>query len=322
MNFFYTLLLACSCSMLCGQNLVPNASFENHSACPSGHDEVYKILDWTLPPSHTGTTDYYHACGTNNYGVPTNIMGSQMARTGEAYVGLYIGFSTTAPSDYREYIQVRLTSPLQAGVTYSVAAYLSLPEYASYTVDKFGFTLTNTPLSGNQNFYVLAATPQVESTSTYFNNLTGWDLVTGSFVAAGGEEYLTIGNFQDGANTNMQTTGASPAYSSGYVYVDDVIVQRGEIVGMAEPQTARDLNFYPTQLMGGDLLRIEVDAQLQESVSIELYDGIGRNVARAEWSLEAGNQRLEYSLPFLSPGVYMARVSAGSRTRTHKLRIH
>ena len=44
------------------QNLVPNPSFENYSACPENISEIDFALPWT---STTGATpDYYNSCST------------------------------------------------------------------------------------------------------------------------------------------------------------------------------------------------------------------------------------------------------------------
>ena len=54
------------------QNLVPNPSFEEHSECP---DEPRKIA--FAYPWHNvlGSCNYFHECGTNEYGIPFNLGG-------------------------------------------------------------------------------------------------------------------------------------------------------------------------------------------------------------------------------------------------------
>jgi len=77
--------------LLCGQNLVLNPSFEEHTECPTTtinavtYTGMDIVVDWYTP---TSSTDYFHACGDDSYGVPNNFSNSfQDARTGDAYVG-------------------------------------------------------------------------------------------------------------------------------------------------------------------------------------------------------------------------------------------
>src|SRR5690606_321700 len=99
------------------QNLVPNPSFEEIWECPglSGnilppYETEISLKQWSLPT--LGTSDYYHICGTaSSSSVPTNWMGYQYPRTGDAYTG-FIAFNTVYASaaeyDYKEYLQCKL----------------------------------------------------------------------------------------------------------------------------------------------------------------------------------------------------------------------
>ncbi len=223
----------CAVSLCIGQNLVPNPSFENNTACPSSYGQTSLISNWMVPPAHTGSSDYFHGCGSGHGDVPTNYFGTQAAHSGQGYAGGFTGYTTTGFVDYREYLQVQLTSPLVAGETYQVQAYLSLPDRVSVIGDNYGFYFSQTQLTGAGNYWNFNVSPQVEVTGNFVLNHTGWDLVSGTFVASGGEQWLTIGSFRNAASTPTMPTGISGAnFNHPYLYVDDVSVELVSILGV------------------------------------------------------------------------------------------
>lgn len=211
-------------------NLVPNPSFENYSSCPNGIGQIGNANDWGVIPI-TGSTfvpsspDFFHRCdATNSYAaVPNNGFGTQEPRTGDGYAGIY----TSGFFDWKEYLQVRLNSPLQAGQTYAITYFVSAATYDSTgTVvlsrrhNGMGFYLSNTQFTSQFSLYGLpnGITPQDVNTDIIGDNMD-WVPVTSTYTAQGGEEWLVIGCFLD--NPNMQTDGGG---GFGYYYVDDVTV--------------------------------------------------------------------------------------------------
>lgn len=290
MKTFVFLALLCSCLSGWAQNLVPNPSFELYSVCPNAPSQTSLITDWDTPPNHTGSSDYFNSCVPTSVGVPGNIFGNQAARTGNAYAGGFVGYLINPYQNYREYLQCQLTAPLVAGSTYRVEAYISLPENVNNTVDRYGFYLSNAPLQGSFNYWNIAVNPQIESVGTFFTNTTGWDLVGGTFVASGGEQYLTIGNFRDAATTNVQPAGGS-AYSP-YLYVDDVRVEISTILSVSFSHLAAEYS--------GGFNRISWATSLEENLSHfvleKSQDGAGFNPI-AELAAGAPNGEYLYAEP-------------------------
>lgn len=205
-------------------NLVPNPSFETVNCqtafffpfgCPIDNN-----LQWT--EATQGSTDSYNVCHTGNFGsneVPSNFSGSQLPNSGDGYAGV-ITWEGVGTSDYREYIQAKLSSPLTAGVSYTLSFYCSLGDSAQRASDGLGMYLSGTPVnSGLQT--VLNFTPQL--VAGLITDDANWTLVSGNFTALGGEEYITIGNFYDDASTTTTPTGVG-SFSRAYYYVDDVSV--------------------------------------------------------------------------------------------------
>lgn len=204
-------------------NLVPNPSFETISTCPLGFGWLYVATPWDAPTA--GTSDALHACAVSGPfppGVPYNALGQQAANTGIAYAGI-IPFSS-AP-DYREYLQAPLNSPLVANATYTVSFHVSLADTAAFAIDRLGAYFSVGPVGPLVQNTTLLFVPQFETpANTYLTNKTGWTLVSGTFVAAGGESHIILGSFRDDANTN--TTPVVGTWDGGtYYYIDDVSVE-------------------------------------------------------------------------------------------------
>lgn len=218
-------------SFIRAQNLVPNPSFENYVTCPNDISQVNRLMDWQTPFNHLGTSDYYNSCATLNgftlVGVPLNAPGYQRAATGNGYAGIL--FIEDQTPEYREYLQVKLLSPLIANKKYRVSYKCCLAEISFWTTDGIGVCLTVNPLVGNGTYNTLSATPQINSTIV-ITDTNKWTRVTQEFVSQGGEEYLTIGNFNNESNTLLVATGVdsnAPNSPIGYFYIDDVSVEVG-----------------------------------------------------------------------------------------------
>jgi OmpA-OmpF porin, OOP family len=199
---------------------VPNPGFETYSSCPTGFSQLFQATPWNDP--NTGTSDAYNQCSPGGFpsvNVPANTFGYQNAHGGVGYAGVLMqNFN-----DYREYLQAPLTSSLVAASTYYVEFWVSLSDTSNGATDRLGAHFSNGPISVG-NFLPLAGTPQVESpVNVYLNDTDNWMKVSGTFVAAGGENHNQIGNFHDDATTNIQPMAS--AYPGINYYVDDILVE-------------------------------------------------------------------------------------------------
>lgn len=227
---------------LFAQNLVPNPSFETHTGCPTSPGVFTIVGNWFLPPSHSGSPDYHHVCGNTTFGVPSNIFGNQNARTGQAYIGFVTHFGS---GNFREYLQVQLTSPLIAGTSYTASAFLTLSDGSGWATDGFGFYFSSAIVSGSGTSTPLPLSPQVSNPSgNYINSWVNWLPVSGNFVATAGMQYMTIGNFKNDAATGVQVMSSGWAWN--YTYADDFSVtptvvltaEMGEFYGEVEDDVA------------------------------------------------------------------------------------
>lgn len=215
------LLLFLSQSCLFGQNLIQNGSFEQHSAlnCGGGGFVPTNWL-WVNSP------DYFNsACGstTNGYGVPKNLFGYCPPKNGNAYAGI----GQIVSNEYKEYVVQQLATPLDSGQGYCLSFFVSKSDRLTYAVGAIGGSVSAVPPVNTVLNFVLG-TPQVVNTSGPLTDTSQWVEISGYFVAQGGEQFVTIGNFFWTSNSDtLQTPATNPFPPSAgppgaYYYVDSV----------------------------------------------------------------------------------------------------
>jgi len=220
------------------QNLVANGSFEQFTNCPTGDGQLGNAVPWN---SARGTCDLYNNCNNGNYGVPNNQIGYQNARTGNGYAGF---FASQGWTEVREYLQIQLDEPLEAGVEYCVEFYVCLgdelnsfgEETFDLAVNNLGAYFSSTSFTPDpNNFDFIPVTPQVmnDPTLQILTDTSNWMKVEGQFFANGGEQFLVIGSFHDefGQNTTpLGPWGGDNKWS--YYLIDDVSVTNCSCAGI------------------------------------------------------------------------------------------
>ena len=213
-----------------GQNLVPNPSFENYSSCPTSPGYIYEAPPWFQPRIWNGNTtngsssDFYNACSNSlnpQAGIPSNAFGYQYARTGNGYAGIYVSNGY----NYTEYIEVPLSAPLIANRKYCLSFYVSLSaKYWLATSNIGAYFSTDSLLFVSYSPNVIdSVIPQIDNpSSNILNDTANWMLVSGSFIAAGGEKFMTIGNFHDSINATFQSLRDSLEKIDRWQFVEEI----------------------------------------------------------------------------------------------------
>lgn len=207
------------------QNLVSNPSFEINSMCPANPGDLSSLSSWFPMQGHYGTPDYLNACGSSFMGVPSNTFGNQAAFDGNAYVGLTTYNYGTA--NY-EYIQTYLTSPMIAGQSYTISFYVSCADDSRYSSNNIGAIFTQDFLYGNGSYDSLNITPHINY-STPITDITGWTLISGTYIASGNEQFLTIGNFYNENLTQIVNINPIGSLGAAYYYIDQVSVTQSPL---------------------------------------------------------------------------------------------
>lgn len=303
-----TLLLVFFCNViLAQQNLVPNASFEIKSACPVTESQLLYATGWF--DGGTGTPDYYHTCGISmDVSVPKNRFGHQAPHAGSAYVGIHI----TDGLEYREYIETALSRTLSPGIKYFFSFYASLADTFSYSSSSIGAYFSTNLVSAN-HYTPIAVANQIQNTYGVFFDSFSWTKVSGSFIANGGEQYLTLGNFKSGANSpSIAVNNTQPPYNSAwvYLYIDDLCLSSDSLYNAT----------YTTAIASHDLEKegiklypnpasdyIEIDAHS----NIEGISFVSANGAQTQMPIVAGHQNIRLCLNEFESGIYYMLVKCG-----------
>jgi len=206
-------------------NLVMNGSFENTNGKIHGRAEYTKAD--SISSSNNTTIDLYSkdACGSD-FDVPDNYMGSQGSKTGDNYAGItaYYGQDGILKKNpgyrkYSEYIQFVLREPLVAGKAYTVTFNFSLAERSAFAVSGLGVYFTKEKMDEKKNSY-LDVTPHIIATEILSDK--EWSSFTGTYVAKGGERYMTLGCFDDYMMVSKVIPENTNNSRKAYYFIDDV----------------------------------------------------------------------------------------------------
>jgi hypothetical protein len=235
---------------LFNDNFVNNGSFETYTSLPQAQGEISKAVFWNQLINHQGTTDYYYMDNNAHWDARIiskkggfwnkkgqNKAGAQMPfNDGKGYAGIMSnGFDNNCWST--EYFQTQLKRPLIKGVKYKATMYVSHAEESAWATSNLGMLITKEQLQGTGNNWCIFqnVSPQV-ITSSIITEEDEWVKVEGSFIAEGGEEWLTIGVFNANGNNRSRVRdgqiGASHILlvpEGCYYFVDEVSVIEEDI---------------------------------------------------------------------------------------------
>ncbi|MBB6610003.1 hypothetical protein H7F15_03050 [Pontibacter sp. Tf4] len=237
-KYFVTLICFLCALQIQSQNLLLNGDFEISTDCPREAGKIELCEGWTIP--NYSTPDFYKNCDNafHNMGVPQNIMGTQIAYSGESYAGIIL-FMIDYPM-YREYIQGQLQHTLIRGIKYRVTMQISWAEVSAYFCEVLGYKFSedNEGSKGEKSEnkvkhknVISRSSGSIPLAYDKLKDKGNWHEVTFIYTANGGEKFLTLGLFGD-AFSNKQVAAASPVkgisvnkLSAGaYIYVDNIEV--------------------------------------------------------------------------------------------------
>lgn len=202
-------------------NLVSNLSFENLLACPSTLGEINLSQDWFDPTN--ASSDLFNSCNSNTTGcsVPYNLMGFQIPFTGEGYAGIITYRESN--DNYREYISTKLNSKLIKGKKYKVSFRVSLADSCQFATNNIGFSFSEDTLTGSIFNPLIAS---FNNCKDVISDVKNWIKLDFEYEANGNECFLTIGNFSDYSNMQIQQVNfqSSSYFNYSYYYIDDVEV--------------------------------------------------------------------------------------------------
>ncbi len=289
------------------QNLVPNPSFEDTISCPiqpnGNHVPSFTCQNWYLP---TNTTTWYlngcapHVTGIN-LNVPNNYpdYGWQYAHTGVAYIAMQTYYNNA-----KAFIQVELSDTLIAQHKYCVQFYINSINNTRSACNNMGMYFSDIPvlLPSAQDYIGLI--PQVNDTNIVTDTVN-WVQVTGEFIAVGGEQYITIGNFYSQANTDTVTINNTTNYVGAAYYIDDVSVVdcTGSGLGIHEKEDENGMVVSPNPNEGV----FEVKSVKYKMKRVEVYNVMGEIIRMYELGIR-NESTIKIDISNESSGIYFVAV--------------
>ncbi|WP_276134177.1 gliding motility-associated C-terminal domain-containing protein [Polluticoccus soli] len=207
------------------QNLVSNASFEEHTDCPSKAGDLAKCLGWE---SYTGgSPDYFHGCASSGIaGVPGNVAGTQSPHDGQAYAGFATYSKIPSPlwSDYREYITTSI-QPLVIGEMYQVSLSVSLSEGSQFGSNNIGVFFFDKGTHFIPTYDLVKVKPQISySSSGVIMNTVDWIRLNSMFIPDSAYTNIVIGGFKP--SDSILVAERYGGTEIAYYYVDSVVVRK------------------------------------------------------------------------------------------------
>ncbi len=226
------------------QNLIPNGNFEEYDSllimdtniCSSAPFWAPEVKYWYSANSlgFKYLHSKYNICNSNpamTNGVPINHDGFEHPHSNESYVLLmtYENSSNDTIASAASIIQIEMPDSLHKYKKYCFSTFISSCDCNTILSDAFGAYFSNTAISSSDVYNFIQYTPQISNPDYRFPSKYGWTLVSGSFIADGGEMYLTIGSFENDFSVHIVEPDTNNTwfcstifpYNSA-IYIDDV----------------------------------------------------------------------------------------------------
>ncbi len=305
------------------QNLIKNPSFERYwGICPAqlatnfsycGFDSMCQadcyLSDWVFLRGSFDLYSIIYPNSTSSHGFPGNLCSTytyphtdSVAVGGGGYIG-------SLPNE-RELIEGRLLHPLIAGHRYKYGMYVQLADTTYFInagaivgINSFCALFTDTILKNNANFPYWNYTPQIQI-DQMVTDTQHWVLLTDTFTAAGGERYVSFGNFKTDAQIQIQLVdsfNSNPGIA--YYFYDDVSLVDLDAVGGTELGIKNDeLRISPNPV--GDNLKISGFENLK---MVEVMDVLGRRQKDLTLTHSTGEGTATLDLSGLCKGLYFIK---------------
>lgn len=223
---FLFILTFCFQSISQSPNLVENGSFEIIKGKIKGLGSIEATDDWknvTLSKADIFVKENKLATVLTS----GNSYGKEDPKDGDNYAGI-VAYS---PKDKvaRTYITSPLAQPMLKGKKYCVSMYISLAEGSKFATNQLGINFNKKQLKTEDNKTIVDKTSILHPQSKVVNATYGWEKVCGTYIAEGGEEFITIGNFTATDKTKTEKALKLKDYKGvqsdvAYYYIDDVSV--------------------------------------------------------------------------------------------------
>jgi hypothetical protein len=207
-------------------NLIPNGGFENYSVCPTGFGGIANLYNWFQPNTVGNSSDAYNNC---NGDIPYSGIYYQYPKEGNGFAAINLFNDTSALYEdwNREYIEVGLLGSLAPGKKYCIRFFINKGNWSIWAIKNIQGVLTSDSLLYTDSNYgfITGVVPFIEADSIIKDTLN-WIPIETTYIASGGERFLTIGNFSPGNVVTYQQVLPSSSFPNtiGYYLFDDISI--------------------------------------------------------------------------------------------------
>lgn len=315
-------LISCNFGLCQNYNLISNPSFErvdtpvywnsgtfiNNSHFPATRNVTN--WDWYNSPDYFSQNVPYTGIFR---GIPVNDFGSSNSKNGVAYAGISV---YDIRGDYQEYVSQQIGTPLVHDSIYCLSFFTTRADRTPYAVKTLGayFSISTPTLVTNQ---YLSATPQVVNANIFITDTVNWVEIKGCFTAQGGEQYITIGNFNNNANTDtLRIQSTNPLTGTGtdiaYYYIDSVSLWKNNFPTFIKENNIDEfVSVYPNPASSVISIKLTGGGAGTEGYRIKITDVLGREVLVSDYKEQIDISNLE-------KGIYLVSILQGDKTLVTK----
>ncbi len=208
-----------------GSDIIENGSFEDITGKIKKAGSIDLSSGW-ISPTRTAA-DLFSSIIRDDFGNPDNSFGKEDPHDGSAYAGITaFSYGNKMP---RTYVSSKLKTPMMKGQKFCVKFYVSLSESSKYGCNNIAANFSKKQYNINEDKNIMGASHIMHVENPVFNEQFGWAEVCGTYIAEGGEKFLTIGNFSSNGSTVSERI-KKPADFRGqqairaYYYLDNISV--------------------------------------------------------------------------------------------------
>ncbi len=210
------------------QNLITNSGFEDVSFCPCaianlGENHLQYANGWSTPT--------YASADLICKNIPvcvapyTNYAVHQYPNTGDNMAGIVV--FDFYDYNYREYLQFHLPDPLSAGSVYNIKLFTNSAGNFNVT-SCVQIYFSPTIVENISSYDYLNVSPQIKNPfGNYVTDTLGWTELNFTYISEGGEQYITIGCFDDSTDIDLTVKDLDdPNLSIVYLLFDDISLEK------------------------------------------------------------------------------------------------
>ena len=162
----------------------------------------------------------------------------------------------------------------------------------------------------------LSFSPQIKSNNSFLSDKSNWTLVSGTFIANGGEKFITLGNFQDSTSIDTLNVGGNGnGLGVSYYYIDNICISSDSTTcdistNIIINNLNDNISFYPNPFSANATLIINNNiVNPNNDVYYSIYDMMG-NIVKKELIIDI-NTTINRDL--LPAGIYFLRIAISNK---------